>query len=116
MPDQAAEHFTSSLTLAPQLTTRPIAAYYLEKMGKPVPPPPKREGLSAKPAVPPVNAPLKPTDLLSPMIPGAGQSPVPGAVDRPKSDSPTPPARAAEPAKAAPEPPRVQSSDTKNSP
>ena len=38
LPDAAAEHFTKSLTLAPNLTVRPIAAYYLEKMGKPVPP------------------------------------------------------------------------------
>jgi hypothetical protein len=34
----AAEHFTKALTLAPDMMYRPIAAYYLEKLGKPVPP------------------------------------------------------------------------------
>lgn len=33
-----AEHFTNALTLDPDLATRPVAAYYLEKLGKPVPP------------------------------------------------------------------------------
>lgn len=37
-PQTAAEHFTQALTLEPGLVTRPLAAYYLEKMGKPVPP------------------------------------------------------------------------------
>jgi tetratricopeptide (TPR) repeat protein len=38
-PESAAEQFTRALTLAPNLSTRPIAAYYLKKLGKPVPPP-----------------------------------------------------------------------------
>jgi tetratricopeptide (TPR) repeat protein len=38
-PDRAAAAFTEALTLAPDLTLRPVAAYYLEKLGKPVPPP-----------------------------------------------------------------------------
>ncbi len=43
LPEEAADHFTKALTLAPDLAVRPIAAYYLEKLGKPVPqPPPKR--------------------------------------------------------------------------
>ena len=37
-PQPAAEHFTQALTLEPKLTVRPVAAYYLEKLGKPVPP------------------------------------------------------------------------------
>jgi hypothetical protein len=37
MPEDAATHFTKALTLAPDLAVRPIAAYYLEKMSKPVP-------------------------------------------------------------------------------
>jgi tetratricopeptide (TPR) repeat protein len=37
MPDDAATHFTKALTLAPDIAVRPIAAYYLEKMAKPVP-------------------------------------------------------------------------------
>ncbi len=48
LPDEAAEHFTKALTLAPELGVRPIAAYYLEKLGKPVPPlPAKRTASSA---------------------------------------------------------------------
>jgi len=39
LPEEAAEHFTKALTLAPDLAVRPVAAYYLEKLGKPVPPP-----------------------------------------------------------------------------
>jgi hypothetical protein len=35
--DLAAQHFTKALTLAPKLSVRPIIAYYLEKLGKPVP-------------------------------------------------------------------------------
>lgn len=38
--DIAAEHFTKALTLSPKLAFRPIAAYYLEKLGKPAPPKP----------------------------------------------------------------------------
>jgi tetratricopeptide (TPR) repeat protein len=40
VPEVAAEHFTKALTLAPKMAQRPIIAYYLEKMGKPVPPAP----------------------------------------------------------------------------
>src|SRR5262249_29259793 len=40
-PASAAEAFTAALTLEPKFALRPIAAYYLEKLGKPVPPPPK---------------------------------------------------------------------------
>ena len=50
LPDAAAEHFTKSLTLEPNLTVRPIAAYYLEKMGKPVPPRRARPPVTANPA------------------------------------------------------------------
>jgi hypothetical protein len=38
LPDLAAERFTKVLTLAPTLAVRPIVAYYLEKLGKPVSP------------------------------------------------------------------------------
>lgn len=37
-PVQAAEHFTKALNLAPDLAQRPIIAYYLERIGEPVPP------------------------------------------------------------------------------
>ncbi len=37
LPSKAAEHFTNALTLAPKIGTRPVIAYYLEKLGKPIP-------------------------------------------------------------------------------
>jgi tetratricopeptide (TPR) repeat protein len=37
-PDLAAAPLTRALTLAPDFPLRPVAAYYLEKLGKPVPP------------------------------------------------------------------------------
>ena len=37
--DFTAEHFQTALKLEPNLATRPVIAYYLEKLGKPVPPP-----------------------------------------------------------------------------
>jgi len=42
-PVQAAEHFTKALELAPDLAYRPIIAYYLERIGEPVPPPKAEE-------------------------------------------------------------------------
>jgi len=50
LPDEAAEHLTKALTMAPDLAVRPVAAYYLEKLGKPVPPPPPKRAASAVPA------------------------------------------------------------------
>ena len=55
-PTDAADHFTKALTLEPDLTLRPIAAYYLEKLGKPVPP--RRESAGGKA---PVEDPAKAT-------------------------------------------------------
>lgn len=37
-PEGAASHFTKALTLVPDMPTRPISAYYLEMLRKPVPP------------------------------------------------------------------------------
>lgn len=37
-PELAAEHFTKALELVPDLQPRRLIAYYLEKLGKPVPP------------------------------------------------------------------------------
>jgi tetratricopeptide (TPR) repeat protein len=37
-PENAAEFFTKALELAPDLALRPLIAYYLEKLGRPVPP------------------------------------------------------------------------------
>jgi tetratricopeptide (TPR) repeat protein len=115
LPERAAEHFTSALTLAPQLVVRPIAAYYLEKMGKPVPPLPKREGLPVNPASPPVNAPAKP-DLLQPVVPGAAQSLATSPADPSKSESSKVPSGAKEPAKTAPETSKESAAGPKASP
>jgi hypothetical protein len=38
--DQTAEHLTNALKLAPNLAVRPVIAYYLKKLGRPVPEPP----------------------------------------------------------------------------
>jgi tetratricopeptide (TPR) repeat protein len=65
-PDEAAVHFTQALTLAPDLHVRPIAAYYLEKLGKPVPPPLKREPGTTKPDGSGVTVPLDPGSLPVP--------------------------------------------------
>ncbi len=65
MPLNAAESLTKALTLSPGLAVRPIAAYYLEKMGQPVPPPPKtaraKGALNQAPADP-----LKVSPVLAP--------------------------------------------------
>jgi tetratricopeptide (TPR) repeat protein len=88
-PSEAAEHFTKALTIEPNLTVRPIAAYYLEKLGKPVPPPRDSSGAT------------KPTQPGG-TTPGAGTTPgTPAPLPR---DATNPP----EPAKAAPpEPAKV---------
>ena len=39
-PGEAADAFTRALTRGPAVSARPLVAYYLEQMGKPVPPPP----------------------------------------------------------------------------
>jgi hypothetical protein len=64
LPVDAAEHFTNALTWAPDLPIRPIAAYYLEKLGKPVPElSAKSTTATAKPATP---APAKPATSPGP--------------------------------------------------
>ncbi len=87
-PELAAEHFTKALTIAPSLSLRPVAAYYLEKLGKPVPPPPetsttkpeepKAEETTAKPAEP--QADDKPKDETKPKD-------KPKADDKPKDET-----------------------------
>ena len=37
-PEMAADHFARALALVPKMNLRPLIAYYLEKLGKPVPP------------------------------------------------------------------------------
>jgi tetratricopeptide (TPR) repeat protein len=49
-PDRAAEHFTKALEIVPDISTRPLIAYYLGKLGRPVPAlPPKAEPTNARP-------------------------------------------------------------------
>ena len=67
MPEAAAESLSKALTLAPDLGIRPIAAYYLEKIGKPVPPP-------SKSATPRGTTPETPQDVLKrDILPTIGQ-------------------------------------------
>jgi tetratricopeptide (TPR) repeat protein len=52
-PDRAAEHFTKALEIVPDISTRPLIAYYLGKMGRPVPAlPPKAEPTNVRPGRP----------------------------------------------------------------
>ena len=51
MPTLAGEHFTKALTLVPNLSVRPVIAYYLEQLGLPVPPESSRSA-DAKPKTP----------------------------------------------------------------
>lgn len=57
-PEKAAQHLTTALELVPDMFLRPVIAYYLKKLGKPVPPP--REGADgATPA--PTTSPVSPS-------------------------------------------------------
>ena len=64
----AAEHFTTALKLEPNLAVRPVIAYYLEKLGKPVPPP-KAEA--------PAPATTTPAAVPAPEPTQAGPAPIP---------------------------------------
>ncbi len=58
-PEKAADAFTKALTLVPDLALHPLIAYYLEKLGKPVPPEKPAEAAppaSFKPEPPPAPA------------------------------------------------------------
>ncbi len=52
LPLDASEHFSKAITLTPDLAVRPIASYYLEKTGKPVPDLTKSAQAVIKPATP----------------------------------------------------------------
>jgi len=80
-PEAAAEHFTKALTLNPDLLHRPVVAYYLEKMGKPVPP--KRESTGAKKPATPTG--ITPT---GPVVPLPATSPKPGLPATPTAPEP----------------------------
>ena len=97
-PDSAAEYFTRALKLVPDMPMRPIIAYYLEKMGKPVPELPKKD---AAPAVKPKSA---VGDLLEKVLPAGtpsgGAAPVVPSSPSPstKPEAPKPKAVEASPA------------------
>jgi tetratricopeptide (TPR) repeat protein len=52
IPADASEHFNKALTLTPDFAVRPIAAYYLQKTGKPVPDATKPDQSAATPVTP----------------------------------------------------------------
>jgi tetratricopeptide (TPR) repeat protein len=60
-PEITAEHLANALRLEPDLALRPVIAYYLEKLGKPVPPP--RAKTTATPAT---TEPAKPAETSAP--------------------------------------------------
>jgi tetratricopeptide (TPR) repeat protein len=85
LPEEAAKHFTQALTLQPNLAVRPIVAYYLERMGKPVPPASRSEaGTKAGPA-PAATEQGKPVASPSP-----SESATPGKATQEKAASPQP--------------------------
>ena len=90
MPNDAGESLSKALTLAPALGVRPIAAYYLQKMGQPVPPPLKPiRAAAAREATP--TDPIKAGILAPPPIvqpPGTTKPPA----DKPAT-SPSEPAK-----------------------
>ncbi len=106
MPNDAAAHFTKALTLVPGLQVRPIAAYYLEKIGKPVPPPPSNTLEITKPTPAASATSANPGDVA----PGAAERLLrPDSPTTPADAPPSTPARPGEPAKTpAPEPSRAQ--------
>jgi tetratricopeptide (TPR) repeat protein len=100
LPEDAATHFTQALTLAPDLSVRAIAAYYLEKLGKPVPAlksssvtatvdatAPKPAGNAVIPALAPTVQPVLP--IGTPTNPATVQPP-PGPNEAAKAANPTP--------------------------
>lgn len=95
-PDQAADHFTQALKLVPDIPYRPIIAYYLGKMGKPVPEQPKQE---APAPFKPASAPHQPSK--PPAAPAA--SPKPAA--EPAASTAAKPAPAAKPGEKTEKPP-----------
>jgi hypothetical protein len=61
-PKLAAQHFTTALKLVPNMGVRPVIAYYLEKLGEPVPPLPATASTKAEPPKP-ASATEKPKDV-----------------------------------------------------
>ncbi len=78
-PDKAAEYFTHALKIVPDLGLRPLIAYYLEKLGKPVPALPKSKAESAG---------GRPAGRIESLMPGIVPEP---AVTAPATTPPTKP-------------------------
>jgi tetratricopeptide (TPR) repeat protein len=96
-PDFVADHFQKALKLEPDLTVRPVIAYYLEKLGKPVPPP---RVATPKPAEPSTASPLP-----LPAIPPAEKSELPANVFTPDPAKPPEPEKPSDLPKI-PDPPK----------
>jgi tetratricopeptide (TPR) repeat protein len=90
-PDRAAESFLRALKLVPEIAVRPIVAYYLEKMGQPVPPLPKTGTATA-------DAEPKPKTGTPLPVPGSSTPAVKARAETPPSPKEAP----KEPAKTAP--------------
>ena len=82
-PDVAADHFQAALKLEPNLAVRPVIAYYLEKLGKPVPPPRAATPRAAEPTLTPTPAvetpkPAEASELpANPFAPATAKPPKP---------------------------------------
>lgn len=97
-PEQAAEHFTRVLTLAPKYVLRPVVAYYLEKLGKPVPPiPSDAKATPAPAAAKPAAETPRPTEKPQEPARSAG-------APKPATEAPKVAPKPAEPPKDAPKP------------
>ncbi|SIN80344.1 hypothetical protein SAMN05444166_0958 [Singulisphaera sp. GP187] len=88
---QSAEEFIAALTLLPNLPTRPVIAYYLEKMGKSVPPLAKAsdetEGTTPKANTEDEKATSKPeSDKLAPAEPKVNPPTDPPTPEKPKEE------------------------------
>jgi tetratricopeptide (TPR) repeat protein len=63
----ADDHFLHTLGLAPRFTSRPVVAYYLDKLGRKAPPPPAEESpRPSPPAASPEGPPTLPDDVFAP--------------------------------------------------
>ena len=65
LPEPAIEHLSKALTLVPKLALRPVIAYYLEKLGAPVPPEEPVAASLVKPATDKPKETEKPKEPLS---------------------------------------------------
>jgi tetratricopeptide (TPR) repeat protein len=87
LPEKAAESFTHALKLAPEIAVRPIIAYYLEHLGKPVPELPKK-------AEKELRVPTSLLDRLDSTTPASELKPAPADTTKPAPADTTKPAPA----------------------